>query len=618
MASLVSSWTVIVLSVKKPIKSGWSSEGNEPPASPIDLPQTTENSMGALPRTVRAGSSTRLLPTLMACFAAWACGSEPAYDIILRGGTLFDGSGGDGVPGDLAITGDEIVAMGDLGDATGADEVDVTGMAVAPGFINLMSWATETMIEDGRAMSDVLQGVTLEVMGEGTSMGPIPDSMKAWAESQQSDIRYAIEWNTLGEYLEYLVDRGVSPNVASFMGAATARMNVIGFDDRDPSPGELIQMQDLVREAMEEGALGVASALIYAPGAYADTPELIALSEAAGEYGGIYISHLRSEGNQLIEAFEEFLSIVRAAGVPGEIYHLKAAGEENWPKMDEIIRRVEAARAEGLRITADMYTYTAGATGLDAAMPPWAQEGGPEAWYARLQDPEQRARIAVEMVTPTDEWENLMLAAGGPENVLLVGFKQDSLKYLTGMSLAEVSEMRGTPPEITAMDLVAQDQSRVGTVYFIMSEENVRKKVALPWVSFCSDAGAPAAEGIFLDSNPHPRAYGSFARLLGNYVREEGVIPLGEAIRKLSALPAENLGIQRRGRLEPGFFADIVVFDPETVTDNATFQEPHQYGSGVAHVFVNGVRVVEDGEHTGSKPGRVVRGPGWTGWAQGQ
>ena len=455
------------------------------------------------------------------------------------------------------------------------------------------------------------------MMGEGTSMGPIPDSLKEWAESQQGDIRYDIEWTTLGEYLEFLVARGVSPNVASFMGATTARINVVGFDARDPTAHELEEMKELVREAMREGALGVASALIYAPGAYAGTAELVALAEAAGEYDGIYISHLRSEGNQLLEAFQELLSIAGEAGVPAEIYHLKAAGEENWPKMDQVIRGVEEARSQGLRITADMYTYTAGATGLDAAMPPWAQEGGPEAWYARLEDPALRPRIAREMVTPSDEWENLMLAAGGPENVLLVGFKQDSLKHLTGKTLAEVSEMRGTPPEITAMDLVAQDRSRVGTVYFIMSEENVRKKIALPWVSFCSDAGAPAAEGIFLESNPHPRAYGSFARLLGKYVREEQVIPLGEAIRKLTSLPADNLSIRRRGRLEAGHFADIVVFDPETITDNATFSDPHQYATGVAHVFVNGTQVVAGGTHTGAKPGRVVRGPGWRGWPEG-
>ncbi len=559
-------------------------------------------------------SVLRLLLFALPLALVTACATEPEYDLILRGGTLYDGTGAEGVVGDLAISDDTIAAMGDLSGVRGVEEIDASGMAVTPGFINLMSWATETIIEDGRAMSDILQGVTLEVMGEGTSMGPVADTLKDLFESQQGDIKYEIEWTTLGEYLEFLEVRGVSPNVASFLGAANPRVNVLGFADREPTPEELERMLAETRAAMEEGALGVASALIYAPGSYADTPELIALASAAGEYGGIYISHLRSEGNQLLEAFDELLTIATAAGVPAEIYHLKAAGAENWWKMDELISRVEEARADGLRITADMYTYTAGATGLDAAMPLWAQEGGPEAWYARLRDPELRPRIAREMVTPTDEWENLFLAAGGAENVLLVGFKQDSLKRYTGMTLAEVSEIRGTPPEITAMDLVAQDESRVGTVYFIMSEENVKKKIALPWMSFCSDAGAPAAEGIFLESNPHPRAYGSFARLLGKYVREEGVVPLAEAVRRLTGLPAENLSIRRRGLLEPGFFADVVVFDPATITDNATFQEPHQYASGVLHVFVNGTQVVEDGEHTGAKPGRVVRGPGWTGW----
>lgn len=560
------------------------------------------------------------LSVLLALFSllplAQGCAPSPEYDVVIRGGTLYDGSGSPGVVGDLAISGDTVVALGDLGGVKGRQEIDAGGMAVSPGFVNLMSWATETMIEDGRAMSDILQGVTLEVMGEGDSMGPIPDSLKEWARSQQGDIQYEIEWTTLGEYLEFLEARGVSPNVASFVGATTPRVAVLGFADRDPTPQELERMLDLVREAMEEGALGVASALIYTPGSFAKTPELIALARVAGEYGGIYISHLRSEGNQLLEAFEEFLTIAREAGVAAEIYHLKAAGEENWPKIDELIRRVEEARAQGLRITADMYTYTAGATGLDAAMPPWSQEGGPEAWYARLRDPQLRARIGREMMTRSDEWENLMLAAGGPENVLLVGFKQDSLKYLTGKTLAEVSEMRGTPPEVTAMDLVALDESRVGTVYFMMSEENVRKQIALPWMSFCSDAGAPATEGIFLQSNPHPRAYGSFARLLGKYVREEGVVPLEEAVRRLTSFPAENLGIRRRGRLAPGYFADVVVFDPATITDNATFQQPHQYATGVAHVFVNGVQVVRDGAHTGAKPGKVVRGPGWTGWGR--
>jgi len=555
-----------------------------------------------------------LVPLLSLLILAPGCAPSPDYDVVIRGGTLYDGSGSPGVVADLAISGDTVAALGDLRAVRGRQEVDAHGMAVSPGFINLMSWANESMIEDGRAMSDVMQGVTLQVMGEGDSMGPIPDSLKEWAESQQGDIQYEIEWTTLGEYLEYLEARGVSPNVASFLGAATARVNVLGFADRDPNPQELERMLDIVREAMEEGALGVASSLIYTPGSFAKTPELIALARVAGEYGGIHASHLRSEGNQLLEALEEFLTIAREAEVASEIYHLKAAGEENWHKMDEVIRRVEEARARGLTITADMYLYTAGSTGLDAAMPPWAQEGGPEAWRARLRDPELRERIGREMTTPSDEWENLMLAAGGPENVLLVSFRQDSLKYLTGKTLAEVSELRGTAPEVTAMDLVVQDESRLGVVYFMMSEDNVRKQIALPWMSFCSDSGAPAAEGIFLRSNPHPRAYGSFARLLGKYVREEGIIPLEEAIRRLTAFPADNLGIYRRGRLEPGYFADVVVFNPATVADKATYEEPHQYAEGVAHVFVNGIQVVRDGRHTGAKPGRVVRGPGWTGW----
>ncbi len=475
-----------------------------------------------------------------------ACSNADRYDVIIRNGSLYDGVGNPPVVADLAIRGDTIAAIGDLSLATGDTEIDATDMAVTPGFINLMSWAVESLIEDGLSQSDIRQGVTLEVMGEGTSMGPLPDSLKDWVRSQQGDIQYEIPWTTLGEYLEHLVERGVSPNVTSFIGAATARVNVVGFDDRAPTTEELVRMQEIVREGMREGALGVSSALIYAPGAYADTPELIALAEAAGEFGGIYISHLRSEGVQLLEALDEFLTIAREANVPAEIYHLKAAGEANYGKLDQVIERVEAAGREGLRITADMYTYTAGATGLDAAMPPWVQEGGPEAWYRRLQDPEIRERVIDEM-RYSEDWENLLLEAGGAENALVVGFKQDSLKYLTGKTLAEVAEMRGTSPEETAIDLVVQDQSRVGTVYFMMSEDNVRKKVGLPWVSFCSDAASLAPEGVFLRSNPHPRAYGSFARLLGRYVRDEGVIPLQEAIRRLTSLPAENLSIRRRG-----------------------------------------------------------------------
>lgn len=545
-----------------------------------------------------------------------ACSSADRYDVIIRNGSLYDGAGNPPVVADLAIRGDTIAAIGDLSLATGDTEIDATDMAVTPGFINLMSWATESLIEDGLSQSDIRQGVTLEVMGEGTSMGPLPDSLKEWARSQQGDIRYEIPWTTLGEYLEHLVERGVSPNVASFMGATSARVNVVGFDDRAPTTEELERMQEIVREGMREGAVGVSSALIYAPGAYADTPELIALAEAAGEFGGIYISHLRSEGNQLLEALDEFLAIAREADVPAEIYHLKAAGEANYGKLDEVIERVEAARREGMQITADMYTYTAGATGLDASMPPWVQAGGPEAWYRRLQDPEIRERVIDEM-RHSDDWENLLLMSGGADRALLVEFKQDSLKYLTGKTLAEVAELRGTSPEETAIDLVVQDQSRVGTVYFMMSEDNVRKKIGLPWVSFCSDAASLAPEGVFLRSNPHPRAYGSFARLLGRYVRDEGVIPLQEAIRRLTSLPAEKLSIRRRGQLELGFFADVVIFDPATIQDHATFSEPHQYATGVLHVFVNGEQVIGDGEHTGATPGRVVRGPGWTGWEEG-
>jgi N-acyl-D-amino-acid deacylase len=475
----------------------------------------------------------------------------------------------------------------------------------------MLSWATESLIEDGRAMSDILQGVTLEVMGEGNSMGPLSDEMKAEILSQQGDITYDIEWTTLGEYLEYLVDRGVSVNVASFLGAATPRVYVLGHADRAPDEAELEQMRQLTREAMEEGAMGVSSALIYAPGFYAQTPELIALAEVAAEYGGMYISHLRSEGNALLEAFEEFLTITRTAGIRSEIYHLKAAGQSNWPKMKQLIERVESARADGLEVTADMYTYTAGATGLDAAMPPWVQEGGLDEWIARLQDPDIRRRVIAEMTTPTTNWENLYLAAGSAENLLLVGFRNDRLKHHTGKTLAEVAVEYGLTPEETAIQLVIEDESRVGTVYFLMSEENVKMQISLPWVSFCSDAGAPATEGPFLLSNPHPRAYGNFARLLGKYVREEGVIPLEEAIRKLTSLPARNLGIGERGHLKVGFFADVVVFDPAAISDHATFAEPHQYATGMRHVFVNGRQVLRDGIHTGATPGMVVRGPGW-------
>jgi N-acyl-D-amino-acid deacylase len=538
------------------------------------------------------------------------------YDVILRGGTIYDGSGGKPFVGDVALRGDRIVRVGDLGDARGKVELNVKGLAVAPGFINMLSWATESLIVDGRAQSDVRQGVTLEVMGEGGSMGPLNAAMKKEAVEQQGDIKYDITWTTLGEYLDSLVTRGVSVNVASFVGATTLRVHEVGYENRPPTAEELARMRKLVAQAMEEGALGVGSSLIYAPAFYAGTDELVALCEEAGKHGGMYISHMRSEGNRLLEAVDELITIARRANVPAEIYHLKAAGRQNWGKLDGVLKKIEEARDSGVRITTDMYTYTAGATGLDAAMPPWVQEGGLKAWIERMKDPATREKVKKEMSTPTDAWENLYLAAG-PEKTLLVAFKNDKLKPLTGKSLAEVAKMRGKSPEETAMDLVIEDDSRVGTVYFLMSEDNVRRQVALPYMSFGSDAEAPAPEGVFLKSNPHPRAYGNFARILGKYVREEKVIPLEEAIRKLTSLPATNLKLRHRGLLKEGYFADLALFDPAKVQDHATFDKPHQYATGMRHVFVNGVQVLKDGEHTGAKPGRVVRGPGWTGWKEG-
>jgi N-acyl-D-amino-acid deacylase len=537
----------------------------------------------------------------------------PDYDLILRGGMIYDGGGEPGFVGDVAIDGDEIVALGDIGDASAEKELDVAGLAVAPGFINMLSWATESLIHDGRSQSDIRQGVTLEVMGEGFSMGPLSEEMKTTLKNRQTDIQYDIEWTTLGEYLEYLVDRGISTNVATFLGAANPRMAVIGLEDRAPTPEELEAMQAIVREAMEDGAIGVASSLMYPPGLFADTDELIALAEVAAEYDGLYASHMRDEGAHMLEAIDELITISREAGIRAEIYHLKSSGMDNWPLFDDAIEMIEAARAEGLPITADVYTYPAGATGLNVTIPPWVQDGGFEKSVERMRDPETRQQIIEEMNTPSDEWENMFLIAGSPENILLVNFRNEALKPLTGKTLAEVAEMRGTSVEDTIMDLIIEDGSRVGTVYFTQSDDVVSKAVSLPWVSFNSDGASLAPEGVFLKSNPHPRAYGSFARVLGKYVRDEQVITMEDAIRKLAALPADVLNIERRGRLEPGYFADVVVFDPAKIRDHATFVEPHQYATGMVHVFVNGEQVLEDGEHTGATPGRVVRGPGWRG-----
>jgi len=551
-----------------------------------------------------------LLPALV---LVAGCARPPVYDVIIRNGTVYDGSGSAPVQADVAISGDTIAAVGSIG-GDAPVVLDAGGRAVAPGFINMLSWATDSLIHDGKSQSGIRQGVTLEVMGEGTSMGPWNDEMKREDRQLQGDIRYDIAWTTLGEYLEHLEKKGVATNVASFVGATTVRIHELGYANRAPTAAELERMRALVRTAMEEGALGVGSSLIYAPAFYAKTDEIVALAREAGSYGGAYISHMRSETSQLLEALDELIRVAREANVPAEIYHLKAAGQQNWPKMDQAIAKVEDARRAGLAITADMYTYTAGATGLDAAMPPWVQEGGLREWVKRLKDPAIRARVVKEMRTPTDQWESLYLAAGSADKVLLVGFKQDALKPLTGKTLAEVARMRNRSPEDTAIDLVIEDDSRVSTVYFLMSEDNIRKQIALPWVSFGSDAPSLAPEGVFLKSNPHPRTYGNVARLLGKYVRDEKVISLEEAVRRLTSLPAATLKLRNRGSLKAGFHADVVVFDPKTITDHATYDKPHQYSTGVQHVFVNGVQVLKDGEHTGATPGRVVRGPGWKGW----
>jgi len=552
---------------------------------------------------------------LPGCVSPDGSGESPAeaYDLVLRGGTVYDGTGETPYQADLGIRGDRLAAIGDLGAAKASETLDVTGLAVAPGFINMMSWANESLIEDGRSQGDIRQGITLEVMGEGSSMGPLSEEMKRRMGERQGDIRYEVAWTTLDEYLRFLEDRGVSPNVASFIGAETPRAHVVGYDDREATPDEVEQMRQLVRQAMEEGAVGVASSLIYPPGSFADTEELIALARVAAEYDGLYASHLRNEGDGLLEALDELITTARQADIRAEVYHLKAAGRASWGLFDEAVAKIERARQEGLAVTADVYTYPASGTGLNVIMPPWVQDGGFAASLERLRDEPTRQRIAAEMLEDSDAWENMWLGSGSAENILLVGFKSDALKPLTGKTLAEVAEKRGGDPRFVAMDLILEDQSRIGTIYFSQSPKNLRKKVALPWVSFCTDASSMATEGVFLESGAHPRAYGSLTRVLGLFARDEGLLTLEEAVRKLAALPAENLKLDRRGRLQEGWYADVVVFDPATVQDHATFEEPHQYSTGMVHVLVNGVPVLRDGEHTGATPGRVVRGPGWTG-----
>ena len=550
---------------------------------------------------------------LLALIGACSDNKKKDYDLIIRNGLIFDGSGNAPISSDIGINGHFISLVGDLSNSTAENEINAEGMAVAPGFINMLSWATQPLIIDGRAMSDIKQGVTLEIMGEGRSMGPLNESMKIREKNRQSNIKYDIEWTTLGEYLDFIVKQGVSVNVASYVGATTIRVHELGYEDRAPASDELERMKQLVRDAMREGALGVGSSLIYTPANFAETDELIALVSAAAEYNGRYISHLRSEANKLEEAVLELIKISSITGAPAEIYHLKAAGQKNWYKLENVFNLIETAKASGLRISANMYTYAAAATGLDATMPPWSQEGGHDEWVERLRSEKNRDLISKEMLNADSEWENFFMQAG-PEGILLTGFKNSDLKKYIGKTLSEVSKLRGTSPQITAMDLVIEDNSRVDAVFFLMSEANVLKQIKKPWISFGSDAGALANEGVFIEKSTHPRAYGNFARVLGKYSRDEKAITLTEAIRRMTSLPASNAGIYDRGQLKKDYYADIVVFDPEEIADRATFENPHQYAVGVEHVFVNGVQVLNHGKHTGAMPGMVVRGPGWSGW----
>ncbi|HEY2808203.1 MAG TPA: D-aminoacylase [Steroidobacteraceae bacterium] len=556
----------------------------------------------------------RTLPrlALLSCLAGAAHAAAPAagsYDVLISGATVYDGSGQKGYIGDVGITGDRIVYVGPKAPLPAKERINGHGKAVAPGFVNMLAHPEESLLVDGRALSDLRQGVTLEVLGE-DSMGPLTPKMKALALQREGDVKYDIDWNTLGEYLHGLERRGITPNVASYVGAGTVRINVLGEVDVQPTPEQLQQMRALVRQAMEEGAVGVTTALIYAPNTYAKTPELMALASEAARCGGIYSAHMRSEGDRLIEAVQETIDISNASGAPAEIFHLKVAGQRNWPKIDPLIQTIEGARAKGVHISADMYVYTAGATGLDAAMPPWVQDGGLEAWIQRLKDPAIRARVIAEMREPKSSWENLFEAAG-PKGMLLLAFKNPNLKPLTGKTLAEVAQARGVSPEDAAIDLVIEDGSRVGVAYFLMSEDNVRRQVALPWVSFDSDEAAPAPEGVFLKSNSHPRAYGNFVRVLAKYVREEHALTLEQAIHKLAALPAQTLSLKDRGQLKAGYFADVVVFDPRTVQDHATYDKPAQLATGVEDVWINGVRALRAGEATSAPSGRIVRGRAW-------
>ncbi len=539
-----------------------------------------------------------------------ACKPKQSYDTIIRNGMVYDGNGGEPYQADVAINADTIAFIGDLKNASSKNITDAAGLAVAPGFINMLSHSEESLIHDGHSQGDLRQGVTLEVFGE-FSMGPLNAKMKKQAQEGQVNIKYKIAWNTLGEYLTWLEKRGVSCNIASFVGTGTVRMYVIGEDNVPPTPVQLDSMRLLVRQAMEEGAMGITNALIYPPDFFAKMDELVPLAKEASKYGGMYTSHIRSEGNKIFEAVKELINVSRQTGISVEIYHLKEAGKENWWKLDSLVKIVEQARKEGLGITADMYTYDRSATGLTASFPPTLQDGGFDKLWKRLQNRTIREQMKIAMNTNAVDWENTYYQAGGATGVLLLGFKHDSLRKYIGKTLAEVAEIRGRSPEETAMDLIVEDSTRIEVVYSSMDSNNVRKETTLPWVSFGSDEESAAPEGLFLLSNTHPRAYGNFARLLGKYTRDEKMLKLKDAIYKLSKLPATNLKLQRRGELKTGNYADIVILNPKTIQDHASYEKPQQYATGVSDVFVNGVQVLKNGEHTGTTPGRFIKGPGY-------
>jgi len=529
-----------------------------------------------------------------------SCSSEQ-YDLVIKNGTIIDGSGGESFVSDIAIKNGKIHRIENNISGTNSSEIDASGQIVAPGFIDILSWASGPIVYDGEVQSVVCQGITTAIFGEGWSMGPVNETVREEMRSMWKEYNIPYDWKTLADYLKFVEKQGTSVNIASFVGATTVRLYVIGNEDRLATPEEMKQMKELVRIEMEAGALGVASSLVYTPAFYADTEELIELSKTAAEYGGIYISHILGEGADLIEAMEELITITEKAKIPAEIYHLKAAGKENWNKLDDAIALIEEARKRGLDITADIYPYTAGATGLDAMLPPWSKEGGTPALIKRLKQKSTREKIKKEILTSTSGWENFYWMAGGGEGILVSYLAKN--KEFQGKSIADIADILKKDEIDTIFDLLIEEDGFGGGIFFLMSEENVTKKMQLPWVSFCTDEDAYKLTGLMSNRNPHPRAYGTFPRILGKYVREESALTLEEAIRKMSALPAEKLGLKDRGRIEKDLAADIVIFDPETVIDKATYNEPHQFPEGINYVIVNGKIVVKDGIHTGAKPG---------------